>query len=65
MATLNIQPKVTRIWEITPKELEQIIASELGVPLSEVSIHFVVADREYDDRFGPDYQFTGVKVTTR
>lgn len=64
--SLNLQPKVTRTWEITPKELEQIIATELGVPLSEVSIHFVVADRsEHDDRFGPNYQFAGVKVTTR
>ena len=63
--SLNIQPKVTRVWELNPEQLSKLIAAELGVSLAEVTISFNLENTEYDDRFGPTYKFAGVKVTSK
>lgn len=63
--SLNIQPKVTRIWELTTEQISQLIATELGVSLAEVSISFQLRDIATDERFGPNFQLSGVKVTSK
>ena len=65
MGTLNLQPQITRKWNITKQDLEKMICAELGVKPEEVIIAFNVTDTEYDDRFGPHYQFASVTVTSR
>lgn len=63
--SLNIQPKVTRVWELNPEQLSKLIAAELGVSLAEVTISFNLENTEYDDRFEPNYKFAGVEVTSK
>lgn len=65
LGTLNLQPQITRKWSLTKHQLELLICAELGVDKNAVIVNFEIKDTEYDDRFGPDYQFTGVTVTTR
>lgn len=69
MSALTIQPKVTKTWELTPDQLMQLVAAELDINLEEVNISMQIRDvghpDDFDDRLGPNYQFCGVRITSK
>jgi hypothetical protein len=64
MGIINDNPNITKTYAVSLAQMKTLIAKDLGVDESEITVDYLIGDTS-DDRFGgpPSYSVYNVKIT--